>query len=1031
MSVVRLNVLGDCVIEVDENRVDPSSTHLFALLLVFALETDRRVPRNELQRLLFAETVEPQQASHNLRQLLYRVRRLGVALDESALGLRLPQGVVQTLSQQLATLTSGDCEGISAASVIFLPSYSPRLPRPFLDWLDRQRDMTEHSIRSSLLTASLRLQEAHAWMAAYRTSTILASLDPASGDAIAVAAESLAMLGRRQDALALINAFGDAEHRPVPTAGRLRSLSTRISRLGDTRTQSILRGRQDCLAALEAEWERLGPEGARRVTLIGPGGIGKTRVAEAFSARVRLLGGHVTRYTCDASSSEQPLGLFADILPELRGLRGSIGASPDLAQALDRLRPVVAPAELPTTFDTSVEAVRAEVQRALIDLLEAVSEEKPLLLLVDDAHFLDPVSANVIHAFCAKENTARLLVLLCARPSHTHAARLDPARRAVTYVLDPLPAEVCRQVVLDVAGPQISESHLDWCLSQAAGNPFYLHTLAAQNLADATLVPFDIRALAANAYSALASPTRIVLESCLFLGRLASISRVATVSGVSELELLGAVRELETLDLLTYVDGALSGPHALLQDALVSLIPSTVAALLHARIARVLEAECEVDQYVFSIAWAAAQSWLAAGDPHAAARLIRRCARQAAQIGETKVAIELVSRVVDADLPAALHASLLDELIQYAESSASPAILASASRTRLRLAKALGEDLTTIREFERRVVDADLMTGIQVPGAIDSLLGFLRDASALPVTRAQAAARLMMMADADFDTALAQEVYSCLPSIPHSQSEIKTLCDRAELIFHTFCGDASRARELSLELLRRFPQPSSTQECIKARTNAAFALHRLRESRAAAIFSEDYDWMMRHGIYKEALYCASLCTTIAVVAGDRSTASQWLAKSKLALHGEASHELAPHAGLYGDEAFLAMHEGRFEDAEPLIFAPAKDFAMLASDRHKAVSLAMWIRLKQLRGDALDYETELNRLKQLYTRGKLLGGQDLVLEALWAACVLAGDTSAASALLKDYLMSRRETGLPDWSLLHTTAADEAWPLRDMQ
>lgn len=97
MSTVRLSLLGDCAIHVNETSVDPGSTHLFALLLVLALEHDRRVGRAELHRLLFASEIEPRQASHNLRQLLYRLRRIGVVLNETALGLRLQTRSVPSL----------------------------------------------------------------------------------------------------------------------------------------------------------------------------------------------------------------------------------------------------------------------------------------------------------------------------------------------------------------------------------------------------------------------------------------------------------------------------------------------------------------------------------------------------------------------------------------------------------------------------------------------------------------------------------------------------------------------------------------------------------------------------------------------------------------------------------------------------------------------------------------------------------------------------------------------------------------------
>ncbi|CAN5280199.1 hypothetical protein BH09GEM1_BH09GEM1_01900 [soil metagenome] len=675
MSIVRLSVVGDCLIRVDDVSIDPSSTHLFALLLVLALDNGRRIPRSELQRLLFAEDVLTPRASHNLRQLLYRIRRLGVSLEETGTGLRLAIGSVSPLEEQLRSGDLGACEDLTAASVAFLPSYCPRLPQPFLEWLDRKRDYAENVIRTTLCAVMARQLELHAWKAAHRVGSVLKSLDPFSADAIEVMAEALTMMGRRAEALSLLASFDCGEPAGVPAYHSLRPLRARIARLPDIKADNILRGRHECLSHLEMEWTKLGGDGARRVALVGNAGIGKTRVAEAFAARVRLLGAHVSRYTCDVSSSEQPLGLFSDLLPEFRAMRGSIGASPEHTAALDRLRPASGISAIPAHSDMSVEAVRAQLQHALIDLLEAVSDEKPLLLIIDDAHFLDSVSTNIVRTLCTRENSARLLILLCVRRSHVASPVLEPVKRGVLHILDPLPLDSSRQIVLDIAGAECPASHVDWCVSQAAGNPFYLRTLASQRFVDASVVPFDIRALASNAYSSLSSNARSVLETCLLLGRLASLERVCRICAVEGSDLIAALRELETLELIQFSDGMLSGPHALLHEALSALVPTSVMGLLHRRIAALLESECASVDDDFALAWAAARNWLAAGDRQSAAELVTRCAKRVARLGEPGAAVALLTEVMDTSLPAQLHVTLIEELMRYAEAAGSQAVV--------------------------------------------------------------------------------------------------------------------------------------------------------------------------------------------------------------------------------------------------------------------------------------------------------------------------------------------------------------------
>ena len=93
---------------------------------------------------------------------------------------------------------------------------------------------------------------------------------------------------------------------------------------------------------------------------------------------------------------------------------------------------------------------------------------------------------------------------------------------------------------------------------------------------------------------------------------------------------------------------------------------------------------------------------------------------------------------------------------------------------------------------------------------------------------------------------------------------------------------------------------------------------------------------------------------------------------------------------------------------------------------------MSIRLKQHRLNSEVTEHEVASLQDLYLKGCKLGGQDTVVEALWCARVLAGNGDGASELLLDYLTHhRRERSQPDWSLRHTTAADDAWNVHQLR
>lgn len=120
-----------------------------------------------------------------------------------------------------------------------------------------------------------------------------------------------------------------------------------------------------------------------------------------------------------------------------------------------------------------------------------------------------------------------------------------------------------------------------------------------------------------------------------------------------------------------------------------------------------------------------------------------------------------------------------------------------------------------------------------------------------------------------------------------------------------------------------------------------------------------------------------------------------------------------------------MRQGRFDEAEARFRAPQLR-SFLTSARFKAFSLAMLLRLEQLRSGKNLPSADVELLRSLFTKGRSLGSQDGIVEALWCAHMLDGETALATQLLEDYLcVHRRERSLPEWSLRDTTAADSAW------
>ena len=121
----------------------------------------------------------------------------------------------------------------------------------------------------------------------------------------------------------------------------------------------------------------------RGVVLVGPAGVGKTRLAHEVAAIAEARGNAVLRAVASASGARIPFAALAPLLPERRATRGQVG---DLAAA----------------------ALRALTARA--------GPAGPALLLADDAQLLDDGSAAVVHQAAASGAAIVLATVRAGEP---------------------------------------------------------------------------------------------------------------------------------------------------------------------------------------------------------------------------------------------------------------------------------------------------------------------------------------------------------------------------------------------------------------------------------------------------------------------------------------------------------------------------------------------------------------------------------------------------------------------------------------
>src|SRR5687768_13409650 len=135
--MIRLRLLGECTIEVDDAVVGPDAQLLFATLLYLAMERGTRVPRRQLHLLLWPDA-DDAHGRHCLRQVLYKLRHMGVPLETTQSLAWLPDEQIEgdVVAVQRGTLPAlpearGDeWPSRTSAPGEFLPGYAPAFSAP-------------------------------------------------------------------------------------------------------------------------------------------------------------------------------------------------------------------------------------------------------------------------------------------------------------------------------------------------------------------------------------------------------------------------------------------------------------------------------------------------------------------------------------------------------------------------------------------------------------------------------------------------------------------------------------------------------------------------------------------------------------------------------------------------------------------------------------------------------------------------------------------------------------------------------------
>src|SRR5512133_361177 len=193
-------------------------------------------------------------------------------------------------------------------------------------------------------------------------------------------------------------------------------------------------GRAEELVSFDEILSEVDEGRAAAIELVGEPGIGKTRLLAEFASRADARGRLVLLGSASELERDLPFSVFVDALDEyLRGLDPSRLArlDEDVRTELAHVFPSLS--ALAPARQVALQHERYRSHRAVRALLEALAKTRPLVLVLDDFHWADSASAELLGALLRRPPAAAVLIAVSFRPRQMPerlAAALERAHRA-------------------------------------------------------------------------------------------------------------------------------------------------------------------------------------------------------------------------------------------------------------------------------------------------------------------------------------------------------------------------------------------------------------------------------------------------------------------------------------------------------------------------------------------------------------------------------------------------------------------------
>jgi tetratricopeptide (TPR) repeat protein len=365
-------------------------------------------------------------------------------------------------------------------------------------------------------------------------------------------------------------------------------------------------GRDQELALLSDRWVQAKAGEGQGVLLVGEAGIGKSRIGRALVDAVAEEPHTRIRYQCSPYHRDSALWPVVQQLTHAAGI-----ASDDATDArLDKLEALLARANgaadtAPLIADLlgldaaarygelnlTPQAQRARTLRALVDQLVGLAAREPVLMLLEDTHWIDPTTLELIEQCLDQIADRRVLILLTSRPDHQPELAAHPHVTRLT--LNRLGRAGVEAIVARLGGKDLAPDVVGRIIARTDGVPLFVEELTKAILESGeTTIPASLHD------SLMARLDRIpevkeVAQIAACIGREFGYSLLAAVADRPQADLRYALDKLATAELIfrrgSPPEAHYVFKHALVQETAYASLLNRKRRLLHEQVACALE----------------------------------------------------------------------------------------------------------------------------------------------------------------------------------------------------------------------------------------------------------------------------------------------------------------------------------------------------------------------------------------------------------------------------------------------------------